>query len=233
MFQRRILGALIVAAAFAIAPAARAADNTEEARAKFQEAEKAFNLGRFNDALAAYQAAYEAKPLPAFLFNIAQCYRNLGNYERARFFYRRYLALEPHSPDRRRVENLAVEMTRLMEKQRAAAAATTAAPPPAPPVPPPAAAPPAAPAPAQPAAVAVAAAAPPRPAPPPLAVAPTDEPSAALVTTPSEPAQPRPVYKRWWFWTGIGAVVAGGVLTAVLLTRNNHPQGSLAPIDGR
>jgi hypothetical protein len=234
MFHRRILGALIVAAALGSAPLALA-DNTDEARAKFQEAEKAFNLGRFNEALAAYQAAYEAKPLPAFLFNIAQCYRNLSNYERARFFYRRYLALEPHSPDRRRVENLAVEMTRLMDKQRAAGASTTITPPTSPPAPPSVGLPPAPPTPpAEPPPVAVAAAPPPPPPPPPHAVAPIEEPPAALVTSPSEPEAPsRPVYKRWWFWTGIGAVVAGGVLTAVLLTRNNGPQGSLAPIDGR
>jgi hypothetical protein len=26
------------------------------------------------------------------------------------------------------------------------------------------------------------------------------------------------VYKRWWFWTGLGAVVAAGVVTAVVLS---------------
>jgi hypothetical protein len=29
------------------------------------------------------------------------------------------------------------------------------------------------------------------------------------------------VYARWWFWTGVGAVVVGGVVTAVLLGRNS------------
>jgi len=29
---------------------------------------------------------------------------------------------------------------------------------------------------------------------------------------------PRPWYKTWWFWTGTGAVVAGGVATALALT---------------
>jgi hypothetical protein len=36
--------------------------------------------------------------------------------------------------------------------------------------------------------------------------------------TPEAPAE-APVYQRWWFWTGVGAVVAGGVVTAVLLSR--------------
>ena len=28
-----------------------------------------------------------------------------------------------------------------------------------------------------------------------------------------------PIYKQWWFWTGIGAVVVGGIVTTVLLTQ--------------
>jgi len=38
--------------------------------------------------------------------------------------------------------------------------------------------------------------------------------------TPSEPLESPPVYKRWWFWTGIGAVLAGGVVTGVLLSKS-------------
>src|SRR5712675_1116118 len=85
------------------------------AREKFKQAEIDFNLGKFSEALSGYQAAYEAKPLTAFLFNIAQCYRNLGNYERARFFYKRYLTLEPKTPNRRVVTDLIAEVTRLMK----------------------------------------------------------------------------------------------------------------------
>ena len=33
------------------------------------------------------------------------------------------------------------------------------------------------------------------------------------------PQTRRPVWKRWWFWTGVGAVVAGGVVAAFFLTR--------------
>jgi tetratricopeptide (TPR) repeat protein len=79
------------------------------ARGHFDRAEKAFNLRKFDDALAAYQAAYEALPLPAFLFNIAQCHRNLGNREQAVFFYERYLSLAPDAPNRQVVEDLIAE----------------------------------------------------------------------------------------------------------------------------
>jgi hypothetical protein len=36
-----------------------------------------------------------------------------------------------------------------------------------------------------------------------------------------------PVTARWWFWTGLGAIVAGGVVTAIALTTERSPgQGS-------
>jgi len=40
---------------------------------------------------------------------------------------------------------------------------------------------------------------------------------SATSTAPKSAGQ-APVYKRWWFWTAIGAVVAGGVVTAVVLS---------------
>jgi hypothetical protein len=202
------------------ASAAPAAD--KEARALFQQAEMNFNLGKFSEALGNYQAAYQAKPLPGFLFNIAQCYRNMGNPERARFFYRRYLALEPRTPNRRLVEDLITEMTRLLERQGEPPAAVAGAQPAGA-----VAASPAVSAPASgaevPATQPVTLAA----APPPVDPAPS---SPQLVSVPApEPAR-RPIYKRWWFWTGIGAVVAGGVVAAVMLTRSSDPQGTLPPI---
>lgn len=39
-----------------------------------------------------------------------------------------------------------------------------------------------------------------------------------------------PIYGKWWFWTGIGAVVAGGVATAILLTTERSPdEGTFSP----
>ena len=55
-------------------------------------------------------------------------------------------------------------------------------------------------------------------------------PSAAVATTPAplgitqpspEPQESPPVYKRWWFWTGIGAVVVGGAVTGILLSKKS------------
>jgi tetratricopeptide (TPR) repeat protein len=88
-------------------PAAEEVDKDEAlqtAKAKFKEGEEAYKLGRFDDALAAYSAAYEAKALPAFLFNIGQCHRQLGNHERAIFFYKAFLREQPETPQREMVE---------------------------------------------------------------------------------------------------------------------------------
>src|SRR4051812_1471531 len=86
------------------------------ARAHFDRAERAFNLGRFDEALTEYQAAYEALPLPAFVFNIAQCHRNLGNGDKAVFFYQRFLSLQPDAPNRPVVEELIAEQNKHLEE---------------------------------------------------------------------------------------------------------------------
>ena len=49
--------------------------------------------------------------------------------------------------------------------------------------------------------------------------------TAANLTASPPPRQPaaasHPVYERWWFWTGVGAVVVAGVVTAIVLTRHS------------
>src|SRR5438270_3474135 len=184
----RNLAAVLIAPLFLLlklhaAQAAPAGGSSDERQARelFQNAEKSFNLGRFPEALADYQAAYEAKPLPAFLFNIAQCYRNMQSYERARFFFRRYLALDPRTTNRRLVEDLIAEMTRELDKSEKSekteqaeksddllpapvalmAPVPVAAPPPSPPLP-----------------------------------APVSAPALALTREAPQPAESRPVYKR-------------------------------------
>jgi hypothetical protein len=69
----------------------------------------------------------------------------------------------------------------------------------------------------------------PRDTPPPTASPPTPTPTTAPTTTTTATAtttasrpERTPVYKRWWLWTIVGVVVAGGAVTAaVLLTRNS------------
>lgn len=132
---------LVVAAALAIAPASVARADSEDAtvaaRRHFERAEKLFALGRFEAALTEYEAAFEARPLPGFLFNIGQCHRNLGNHDAAIFSFRKYLRLSPDAENREDVLELIAKLE--TEKQRAEARraadedARRLAPPPTPP----------------------------------------------------------------------------------------------------
>jgi tetratricopeptide (TPR) repeat protein len=93
------------------ARAARADDKaTRDAHRHFETAEKLFALGRFDAALTEYEAAYEAKPLAGFLFNIGQCHRNLGDYDAAIFSFKKYLEEEPDAPNKDDVQALITDL---------------------------------------------------------------------------------------------------------------------------
>lgn len=97
---------------FAVAPRSAFADDPAMKAAKrhFDRGEKLFALGRFDDALDEYQKAFDAKPIPDFLFNIGQCYRNLGDYDQAIFSFKKYLKLDPEASNREAVERLIEEL---------------------------------------------------------------------------------------------------------------------------
>jgi tetratricopeptide (TPR) repeat protein len=50
-------------------------------------------------------------------------------------------------------------------------------------------------------------------------------PAAGTVTATSSPGESAAVTRKWWFWTGLGALVAGGVITAIALSghKGNRP----------
>jgi hypothetical protein len=191
------------------------------ARAHFKRAERAFNLGKFNEARKGYEAAFEAQPLPAFVFNIAQCHRNLGNAERALFFYRRYLSLDPNGANRALVQDLIAEQERHLAELEAAAG----------PAPEPDSEPNPAVEPAPPGEVTAESRSPipdlrPRP---PQGEAPT----RSLVATPLPPAPATPLYQRWWVWVA-GGVLVTGLAAALLIEREGPlPTGQLGGADLR
>ncbi len=63
----------------------------QKARALFKDGQTAYDVGEFKRALELYTEAYKVKPLPGFLFNIAQCHRQLGDYKMASFFFGRFI----------------------------------------------------------------------------------------------------------------------------------------------
>lgn len=97
-----------------------------KAREKFSQGERAYNLGEFDRAVSLFKEAYEAEPDPAFLFNIAQSYRQAGNCKEALFFYKRYLALKqndtkkPLRPEvKAEVEQRIIELEECMRRELA------------------------------------------------------------------------------------------------------------------
>jgi tetratricopeptide (TPR) repeat protein len=149
---------------------AHANDPAERAAMRyFDRAEKLFALGKFDEALDEYQKAFDAKPLPAFLFNIGQCYRNLGDYQQAIFSYKKYLKLDPGAPNREHVQELIDDLEGKVEQG--------------------------------------------------------DSKRFRLDKdneTPPETTD-KPIYKKWWFWTGLAVVGAAGGVGIYAATRPDGP----------
>jgi PEGA domain len=108
-----------------------------EAKDAFEAAQNAFVRGEYDKAAARFLEAYEKKPYPAFLFNVAVSYEKAKLLEKAKEYFEKYLKVDPNASDAAQV------------KLRLDVIAQLLAPPPAPAPPPlPAVAPPVAGAPA-------------------------------------------------------------------------------------
>jgi hypothetical protein len=187
---------------------------------KERVAKKACLLGDYKKGTEILADLYLDTNDATYLYNQGRCLEQNGQNESAVLRFQEYLRkaqkLSPADADevRKRINDL---QAALDHRGKPAPAEPVAAPTPAPAT----ATPPAQTTPAMPTE-----ATPPRQATPvgstipaSAAVAPTPEPLGITQPGPKpEPQESQPVYKRWWFWTGVGAVVAGGVVTAVLLS---------------
>jgi tetratricopeptide (TPR) repeat protein len=165
----RLFLLLMVCLAIAVPARTASADDpaTRSARRHFERGEKLFALGKFDDALVEYQTAFDAKPLPGFLYNIGQCFRNLGDLDQAIFSFKKYLRLEPEAENKEAVERLISDL----EEQKA-----------------------------------------------------RGEGEKFVRRKPQQ--ESKPIYSKWWFWTGVGAVVVGGSVGIYAATRD----GSVPPM---
>jgi hypothetical protein len=165
-------------------------DNSHaRARVHFDIATQQYRARNYDDASREFLAAYAAWPDPAFLWNVALCYRKLDDLPRTREVLKTYLARAPvDAPERPRALALQAEIGDGSE------------PPPSPrrvaPKPSPAIqAPPA--------------------APPPDAVSP---PAASEVQPPARAPAPtkaperKPVYRRASFWVPMAVIVVGAAV---------------------
>jgi tetratricopeptide (TPR) repeat protein len=73
-------------------------------KVKIDNGKKEFQQGNFEAAIREFKAAYDIKPSPGVLYNIAKAYEKMARYEEAIDFYTQYLDLNPSASDRPDVE---------------------------------------------------------------------------------------------------------------------------------
>ncbi|MBA3817862.1 MAG: tetratricopeptide repeat protein [Deltaproteobacteria bacterium] len=160
------------------------AETASERAAKrhYDRGQKLFALQKFDDALEQFQKAFDADPIPDFLFNIAQCQRNLGDYEAAIFSFKRFLKLDPEAENREKVEALIAEL-----EEKLAEGNTER-----------------------------------------LGLGKRQQ---ARGEDENETAASAPVYKKWWFWTGIAVVSVGASVGIYAATRSGDgaPETDFGP----
>jgi len=190
--RRTSIGRLGVVLGFVFAfllavPEARADRATE------MKAREAFASGRYDDALGLFAKLYAETLHPVYLRNIGRCHQKMRQPEKAIDKFREYLAKEKKisADERKEIDGYIKEMEAMQEEQ----ARQATPPPPANPPPP------------------VTPIQPTSPTPPPNYYAaqpppPTTTSSGTLVSQPPPPDQDKPIYTKWWFWTGIVVVAA-------------------------
>jgi tetratricopeptide (TPR) repeat protein len=195
---------LVVVLAQAAGPAHAAGNENPDLKAR-----TLFAAGEYQQALDIYASLYAETLHPTYLRNIARCYQNLGEPDKAISSFKEYLrkARELTPEQRKEIDGYIAEMEQLKRSRVAAVA-----PPPVAPLP----------------------VAPPPAAPPP----PATEQAAPLVgpttvTATHEPADDSaPIYTRTWFWLVVGGVAAASVTGIVLLGRDTSPaHGPLGYLD--
>ncbi|MBI5512873.1 MAG: hypothetical protein HY909_03850 [Deltaproteobacteria bacterium] len=79
----------------------------------FQRGLRAYQEGRYNDALMAFEEVYAVRPLPDVEYNIALVSRALGRYQAAIAAYERYLVHPGENPDPARLRTVRETVTTL------------------------------------------------------------------------------------------------------------------------
>jgi hypothetical protein len=231
------IAAVAVGAVCSVLASPTVAGESEKAvaRAHYETATRLYEIREYTDALKEYKAAYVAKPDPAFLFNIGQCYRKMDKNAEALNFFQQFLKKVPADDPNRaaveaRIRNIEAGLNSAydpfdksgdgptQEVARQVQPSATLDPSsatkreglpeptlPAQPVPPLPATP--SPFPAQPGTR--------------FSSQPAGQPSRIDLTAPisaNEAGSSPPIYRKWWFWTGIGAAVAVVTVTAIVLS---------------
>jgi tetratricopeptide (TPR) repeat protein len=202
----------LVTARAAAAADAPATDPIADAKAHARHATQLFDLGKYLEAAKEYEQSFALSDRAPLLFNVAQAYRLGHAYKESIAAYRGFLRRTPDSPLRVEAQGRIDEMERILkerddaERLRAEREALERDK---------------------------------HPQPPPPDAKPAGGESGSgngssggglAIATPA--AAKQPVYKKWWLWTAVGVVVAGGVGVGVglALTRDRHSGQTNFPI---
>jgi tetratricopeptide (TPR) repeat protein len=90
---------VLLAVLLSLTPTALAQDRTKEAAAKYESGMAHYHLAEWDAAIDDWQIGFRARPLPEFLYNIAQAYRLSKRPDRALQFYQSYLSMRPDAPN--------------------------------------------------------------------------------------------------------------------------------------
>jgi tetratricopeptide (TPR) repeat protein len=181
---------LVVAVALLSATAAAGEPSAKEL---YDSGLRHYNVSEYDQALVDFKSAYQKSGRSELLYNIAQCYRAMGDPARAQSHYRAFLRENPDTPNRADVEKLIAAMDVAIKAQKqppTEASPRTATPATEP------------------------------PAPAPVANAPAPQPATPTVTTTAAAPERRPAYKKAWVWGVVGGavvLVAAGVTVGVIL----------------
>jgi hypothetical protein len=164
-------------------------DPLARARTHFEAGRALYNLANYRDAIREFSAGYALAPRPQFLVNLGQAYRKLGEYDKARAWFVRYLAEAPaDDPERAQAGQIVLELDRQLAEHPSSAASSAAS--------------------SAPSSSEV--------APPGEAQAPQPASPSLTVVTPAPPPARRASFARrhWWIFPTV-AVVAAGVAVGI------------------
>lgn len=111
---------LAAALAVAVLGTSAFAQNKDKAREAYLRATQQYELGEYAQALDGFKDAYRNFEDPAFLFDLAQCHRQLGDSRQAIHEYRMYLLKLPDAPNQRMVLDIIAKLERSAIPRRVA-----------------------------------------------------------------------------------------------------------------
>jgi tetratricopeptide (TPR) repeat protein len=112
-----IFAALVAPATALGAPPA--ASGAESALSLYRESTKAYNEGRFQDAIDLLSRAYALAKQPVLLFNLARAYEGLGDLPKAIESYKGYLESDPNTTDRGSIEQRIETLQKQLDERAA------------------------------------------------------------------------------------------------------------------